>query len=101
MRSFVTLLAGAMLAIWSAACWPQAGAGGPNFPARPVRMIVGFPPGGGTDIIARIGAQKLGERWSQPVGVENRAGARGTTATHLGATAPPPASTPHISPPSP
>src|SRR5712692_6668379 len=83
MRSFVTLLAGAMLAIWSAASWPQVGAGGPNFPARPVRMVVGFPPGGGTDIIARIVAQKLGERWGQPVVVENRAGAGGNIATEM------------------
>ncbi len=81
MRSFVTLLAGAMLAMWTAACWPQAGS--PNFPARPVRMVVGFPPGGGTDIIARIVAQRLGERWGQPVVVENRAGAGGNIATEM------------------
>src|SRR6266705_2676896 len=81
MRNLVTLLAGATLAMWTAACWPQAG--GPNFPARPVRMVVAFTPGGGTDIIARLVAQKLIERWGQSVVVENRAGAGGNIATDL------------------
>ncbi|HEY6240102.1 MAG TPA: tripartite tricarboxylate transporter substrate binding protein [Burkholderiales bacterium] len=89
MRTFVTLLAGATLAAWTSSSFPQAAAGGPSFPARPVRMVVGFPPGGGTDIIARIVAQKLGERWSQPVVVENRAGAGGNIATEMVAKAAP------------
>ncbi len=49
-----------------------------TYPAKPVRMIVGFPPGGGTDVVARVISQKLTEWWGQPVTVENRAGATGT-----------------------
>ena len=47
------------------------------FPSKTVRWIVPFPPGGATDIIARIVAQKMTETWSEPVVVENRAGAAG------------------------
>lgn len=52
-----------------------------TFPERPVQMIVGFPPGGGTDIVARIFAEQLAKGWNQPVVVENRAGAGGVIAT--------------------
>jgi len=63
----------------AAACALYAlGAAAQSYPNRPVRMIVGFPPGGGTDVVARVIAQKLTEWWGQPVTVENRAGATGT-----------------------
>jgi tripartite-type tricarboxylate transporter receptor subunit TctC len=52
----------------------------PGFPSRPIRMVVGFPPGGGTDVAARILAPHLSQQLGQPVLIENRPGATGTTA---------------------
>ena len=60
-----------------------------RFPEKPVRFIVPFPPGGGTDALARILGAKLGELWGQQVIVENRAGAQGNIGTAAGAKAAP------------
>ncbi len=49
-----------------------------TYPAGPMRIVVPFPPGGGTDIFARTLAQKLNEAWQVPVIVDNRGGANGT-----------------------
>jgi len=57
------------------------------FPTKPVRIIVAFPPGGGTDIVARLLAPRLTDLWGQAVVVENRAGASGTIGTEAAARA--------------
>jgi tripartite-type tricarboxylate transporter receptor subunit TctC len=59
------------------------------FPTKTVRFLVGFAPGGGTDTVARLLAQKLSAKWGQPVVVDNRAGADGTIAENIAAQAPP------------
>src|SRR5438105_7970471 len=59
------------------------------FPTKPVKIIVAFPPGGGTDIVARLLAPRLGETWGQAVIVENRRGASGTIGTEAAARAEP------------
>ena len=59
------------------------------YPARPIRMIIGFPPGGGTDIIGRIVAQRLSEVLGQQILPDNRGGASGQIAAELTAKAPP------------
>ena len=60
-----------------------------EYPARTVRMIVTFPPGGGADLLARIVARQLTEKWGQTVQVDNRAGGDGANGAAVGAKAAP------------
>ena len=59
-----------------------------TLPAGPIRIVVGFAPGGGTDILARVMGQKLGAMWNTTIIVENKAGAAGTIAADFAAKQP-------------
>ncbi|HUQ74846.1 MAG TPA: tripartite tricarboxylate transporter substrate binding protein [Burkholderiales bacterium] len=54
-----------------------------EWPAKPVRIVVPFPPGGAADAMPRIVAEKLAEKWKQPFIIENRAGATGTIGAEI------------------
>lgn len=74
---FVSTLFAAALAVGAAApAWPQA-----NYPARPVKIVVGFPPGAAADLVARVVAQRLGDGLGQQFIVENKPGAGSNIAT--------------------
>lgn len=60
-----------------------------QYPVKPIRMIIGFPPGGGTDIIGRIVGQRLNDALGQQILPDNRGGASGQIAAELAAKAPP------------
>lgn len=83
-RRSIVLAAGA--AGVASVALPALGAQG--LPSGPIRIVVGFPPGGGTDALARILAQKLQPLWNTTVVVENKAGAAGVLAADLVAKAP-------------
>src|SRR5882724_3154269 len=83
-RQFLHLAAGAAaLPAVSRITWAQ------TYPTRPVRIVVGFPAGGATDILARITGQWLSERLGQQFIIENRAGAGGNIGTEAVVKAPP------------
>ncbi len=79
---FKTLLA--LTGLIASVAWGQA-----DYPNKPIRMIVPFPPGGVTDIVARTVSVKLSAELGQPIVVENRAGASGAIGAELGARAAP------------
>src|SRR2546427_3096768 len=82
-RNFLHLAAGAAaLPALSRIAWAQA------YPSRPVRIIVGFPPGGPGDIVTRLMGQQLSERLGQPFVIEDRPGAPGNIGTEAVGRAP-------------
>jgi tripartite-type tricarboxylate transporter receptor subunit TctC len=60
-----------------------------QYPVRPIRLVVPFPPGGTNELLSRLISQKLQERWGQPVVTENRAGAGGNIGAEVVAKSPP------------
>ena len=81
--------AAAALFVFSAAAVAAATASESTYPARPIRLIVPFPPGGGADIAGRVVGQKLTERLGVQVVVDNRPGASSLIGTELASKAPP------------
>jgi tripartite-type tricarboxylate transporter receptor subunit TctC len=77
-RRSLGLLAGASILAVPGLAWAQR-----DYPGRAVRMIVPYPAGGATDVIARLITEKLTAKWGQPVVVENRAGAGTTVASEV------------------
>ncbi len=73
----------ASLLLTSGIAWPQ------NYPVKPIRMLIGFSPGGGADVVARSLTPRLVEALGQQIVVENRAGANGLIAAELAAKTPP------------
>ena len=82
-RTCLRLLTGLGLA-----CAASLPAAAQSFPSKPVRIVVPQTPGGASDALARVIAQKLNDKWKQPVVVENKAGAGGNIGTELVAKSP-------------
>lgn len=87
MLAFRQLVAASVLALSPVLACAQGSAA--NFPAKPVRILVGFTPGGATDITARVIGEKLQARWGQSVVIENRPGGGGNLAAEVVAKAAP------------
>lgn len=79
----------AAVAAMAALLMPIPSAAQSDYPGKPIRLIIGFPPGGSTDIVGRIVAIKLSERLGQQIVVDNRGGAGGTIGADIAAKAAP------------
>jgi tripartite-type tricarboxylate transporter receptor subunit TctC len=82
MRTFLRFIAAALAIAWITIASAQ------TYPAKPIKMIVPFPPGGTTDILARAISAELNKAWGQPVVVENRPGAGGNIGSDVVAKSP-------------
>ena len=82
-QNIAIAVVGVMTALSSHMAWAQ------NYPAKPVTLVIPFPPGGGTDTGGRLLAEQLSKKWGQPVVVENKGGAAGQIGADLVAKAKP------------
>jgi tripartite-type tricarboxylate transporter receptor subunit TctC len=78
--AFIKIMIGILTACVAGAAMPVLAE---DYPAKPIRFIVPYPPGGGTDIIARIVQEKLAQGLGQPIVIENRGGAGGAVGTEV------------------
>ena len=83
MKTLLLLVAAILVSVAGASAWAQ------GYPSKPIRLIVTFPPGGGTDIMARIIGPQVSESLGQSVVVDNRGGGGGTIGAEMGARATP------------
>ena len=82
-QNIAIAVVGVMTALSSHMAWAQ------NYPAKPITLVIPFPPGGGTDTGGRILAEQLSKKWGQPVVVENKGGAAGQIGADMVAKAKP------------
>ena len=75
MKKFLLMMIGAAMA--------GSAIAQPAWPSKPVHLVVGFPPGGANDILARLVGAKLQEQWGQPVIIDNKPGANAIIATEF------------------
>jgi tripartite-type tricarboxylate transporter receptor subunit TctC len=80
-RAAIGLLALGFSVVLSSACVPSAALAQANYPNKPIRFVVGYPPGGATDILARLIGQRLSEKMGQQFIIENKPGAGNNIAT--------------------
>jgi len=83
MKTLLLLVAAILVSVAGASAWAQ------GYPSKPIRLIVTFPPGGGTDIMARIIGPQVSESLGQSVVVDNRGGGGGTIGAEMAARATP------------
>ena len=79
----------AFFAVFAIACSAALGQGAATYPSKPIRLVLPYPPGGGSDTIARPLAQRLAENLKQQVVVDNRGGAGGSIGMEIAAKSPP------------